>query len=80
MKKLNAVNVLIDSATGEAKSLKELNALGRRKPNLEEVCDLNKASSKSNIIDIICTTNFDIVNTRVYKTHFFFYVSIIKLY
>lgn len=47
MGKLGKVNVPIDSTTGEAKYLKELNLLGRRKPKKQDPCGSETSSSKS---------------------------------
>lgn len=47
MKKLRVLKVPLDPSTGEAKYLKELNSLGRRKSKNRDKCANNKKSSKS---------------------------------
>lgn len=47
MKKLGILKVPLDPSTGEAKYLRELNLLGRKKFNNEDKCAKSKKSSKS---------------------------------
>lgn len=51
MGKLNTMHITIDSTTGEAKHLKDLNSLGRRKPVPGDAkCKADNENSKSNIL------------------------------
>jgi len=50
MNKLDSIKLTIDSVTGEAKFLKELNALGRRKNKGAEDCKVDNKSSKTRLI------------------------------
>jgi hypothetical protein len=47
MKKLDAIKLVLDPITGEAKYLKELNSLGNRKHTKQASCPVDKKSSKS---------------------------------
>lgn len=48
MKKLENIKVPSDPISGEAKYLKELNSLGKRKSKNKDNCEENNKSSKSN--------------------------------